>query len=153
MAMAEHPRQRRGRNTTSSCLRLLAAFVALLLTASALGQAAHFLLVPHTICAEHGELLDLADQASHTAAAQPQAVESARETRAAQPEAAFEHDHCQVLARGQREQALPKPAAVAVLPPAAVESSVALEVDRTLVGSLPTLQLAPKTSPPRALGC
>ena len=137
---------------TTPALRVLAAFVALLLTASALGQAAHFLLVPHTICAEHGELLELAQRASHQAAAPAGERSLAGHDRVASPDAAVEHEHCQALARGQREQALPPAPPAALLPATPVEEVAIFSDEMALGRGISRWLLAPKTSPPaRAL--
>lgn len=153
MLTAGRTKQPRGRSTTSSLRLLLAACVALLLTASNLGQAAHFLLVPHAVCAEHGELLELTEQSGHRAEAREHAADGSRETRAAQPEALLDHDHCQVLIRGQREQSLPQPGSVALLPAAEAEKLAIFSASSALRRPLSTLALAPKTSPPRSAGC
>jgi hypothetical protein len=152
MAMAEPTRQR-GRKATSSLLRLLAALVALLLTASALGQAAHFLLVPHAICAEHGELLELSEGEGHVAGEHETGAENARDTHASAPEAVATHEHCEVLARGQREQALPGTPVAALLPAVPPARVVSFSEQLAPAPSVSCLALAPKTSPPRALEC
>jgi hypothetical protein len=150
MVMAEPARQAKGRYATSLLQRLLAALVALLLSASALGQAAHFLLVPHTICAEHGELLEVDERASHVDREREQTASDAPEPRASQPEISAEHDHCQVLARGQREQA-PVRASLSVLLPAPLAPEAPASFARPAPSAQElTLSLAPKTSPPRA---
>ena len=144
-------RQRRraaGRKAASPLLRALAAFVAVLLTASSLGQIAHFWLVPHAVCTEHGELLELSADADH--AGQPHAeMASAADEEAAAVSAddAGSHDHCEILARGQRQLALPAPSLVALVP-AAASSSLALVEASATSRPLATLSVAPKTSPP-----
>jgi hypothetical protein len=152
MVLARRARPQRGRKSTPSLQRVLAALVALLLSASALGQAAHFLLVPHALCAEHGELLELSERGSHGAAAHEQAAGSVKEAHASPPDAVAAHDHCDVLARGQREQGLPK-AAAALQPAAPFERATFFAAQRVFSPGLPALALAPKTSPPRRLGC
>lgn len=147
MVLAERARPKRGRKTTFSWLRVLAALVALVLSASAFGQAAHFLLVPHTICAEHGELLELGEGSEH--AAQGRDGED-QGPQIAPPELSVEHDHCQMLARGQREQALPKANRVELLPAAAAEQTTTFVAPGAVPVSLERLALAPKTSPPRS---
>jgi hypothetical protein len=128
-----------------------AALLALLLTASALGQAAHFLLVPHTICAEHGELLELGEEgAAHAAASREHRADGDRQPRAASPEAVAAHEHCQVLARGQREQALPQGSFVALVPVAPPQAACIFGTPAALARALSALTLAPKTSPPLA---
>lgn len=151
MVPAGHARAKRGRKTTFSWLRVLAALIALVLSASGLSQTAHFLLVPHTICSEHGELLELARGDEH--AARPEHADDEKGQRAAERELSLEHEHCQVLARGQREQALPKADSAELLPAAPVQTTAFGEARRAAPDQLPRLSLAPKTSPPRAPSC
>jgi len=147
MASAQAPLTHRGRSATRAVLRALASLVALLLTLSSLGQVAHFALVPHAICAEHGELVELSERASHVAASHAEPASNDR-TRAAAPEQLSEHDHCQVLARGQREQALPASPAPRVLPPTAAGVKLAAAPQTAGFQRVSALSLAPKTSPP-----
>jgi hypothetical protein len=127
-------------------LRLLSLLVALLLTASSLAQVAHFLLVPHAFCAEHGELLELGSESAGLSHADSG---DSHEASVVADGAEDSHDHCQLLARNQREQLLP-PAPGFELPPAP-EGTVG-EPQPMAAVALPTgdcLASAPKTSPPR----
>lgn len=147
MFLARAPQSRRRRSATRGTLRALATLVAALVGLSSLGQFAHFFLVPHAVCVEHGELLELDEQESHAAShASPGSDQSAH----AESELAPEHEHCQLLARGQREQAEPTPPAVAVLPAAAAVLTVPLLARSVVFDAVPPLTLAPKTSPPIA---
>jgi hypothetical protein len=148
MPQAAQPIIERGRHATSPALRALATVVALLLTLSALGQVAHFLLVPHAICAEHGELLELSEQAAHASAGQVDHG-SDSDDRFVASELGAEHDHCQVLARGQREQALPAAPSFEVAP-ASLEADLVVARQEAVYQALAALSLAPKTSPPHA---
>jgi hypothetical protein len=124
-------------------LRCLAACLALLLAGSSLGQIAHFLVVPHAICEEHGELVEVSAHAGHDAAA-----ERHDDTPASAPsEEAPTHDHCELLASDQRHVAVPIAALIAVVP-AAPSPLLALPLARPARVSRLTLALAPKTSPP-----
>jgi hypothetical protein len=146
-------RQRRraaGRKAASPLLRALAAFVAVLLTASSLGQIAHFLLVPHAVCAEHGELVELSNGSDHAGPHHAEAAPVFDDSTVMSPEGAASHDHCELLASGQEQLALPV-AGVVALVPAAAASSLALIEPSVASPSLSTLLVAPKTSPP-ALG-
>ncbi|HEY6080375.1 MAG TPA: hypothetical protein VIW29_16285 [Polyangiaceae bacterium] len=152
--MAPRPGSRKAarRKTTPLLLRALAALAALLLAASSLGQVAHFLLVPHAICAEHGELLELHDGEHRAAEAGAEALtpDDATSPRAAAPDAVESHDHCQLLARSQRELALPVATAFeAPLAPSVCAPSL-LHAAAEPTGQLAALSLAPKTSPPVA---
>lgn len=122
--------------------------VAALVGLSALGQFAHFFLVPHAICAEHGELLELTEDASHAAVHESPSPDGPVH---AASEPVEEHEHCQVLARGQREQAEPTPPDVVALPASAASTELSFTRSAAVVTVLAALTLAPKTSPPRAL--
>jgi hypothetical protein len=133
-------------------LRSLAALVALVLTASSLGQIAHFLLVPHAICAEHGELVELhgaaVAAADHHEASQPS---DARRAQVSAPDAVESHDHCQLMARGQRELALPLASSWEPTPPAPSPRIAACDSSAVAaLGQPAPLSAAPKTSPPVA---
>ena len=136
-----------GRLAISAQLRALAAFVALLLSGGSVAQAAHFLLIPHAICAEHGELVEVDNQA-----------QSHHEAHAASPSVAVSehgaadagHDHCEVLARSERELSLPPVASVEVpAEPRSLEVAPAPS-EPSARAALPQLDVAPKTSPPPA---
>lgn len=126
----------------------MATLVAVLVGLSSLGQFAHFLLVPHAICVEHGELLELDEQESHAATHASSEPDHAAH---ASSELGGEHEHCQLLARGQREQAEPTPPPVVVLPASAVVSALPLPPRGAVFEAISALSLAPKTSPPIAL--
>lgn len=133
--------------STSSVLRALSLFVALLLAASSLSQVAHFMLVRHAFCAEHGELLELSPAAQ---AETSHASDDDRQARATGSETGEEHDHCQLLARGQREQLAVLPTSV-TLAPATVSAPVAIAAAAASgFDQLERWLLAPKTSPPSA---
>ncbi len=148
MSLARAPKTRR-RPATRAALRALATVVAVLLGLSSLGQTAHFLLVPHAICAEHGELLELSEEESHASSHEASHRDEEPHEDASQPTG--EHEHCQVLARGQREQALPTPSSLEVPAPAAPAGRLRIAAPLPAHAALPTLSLAPKTSPPRAI--
>jgi hypothetical protein len=144
-------RQRRraaGRKAASPVLRALAALVAILLTASSLGEIAHFWLVPHAVCTEHGELLELSTESDHSGEHRTEAAPVAgAEVAAVAPERAPSHDHCEILASEQRQLALPAASVVAFVPPA-VSSSLFLVETCATSRSRSALSVAPKTSPP-----
>jgi hypothetical protein len=137
----------KSRKATLGALRLLATLVALLLTASSLGQAAHFLLVQHAICAEHGELLELAERSAHVAAAHEHEAGNKVQARVSSAEAAG-HDHCQILARSQKQPGLPPAPALTIVPAGATSASCSIASATRAVTTLPRLAVAPKTSPP-----
>jgi hypothetical protein len=141
-------RKPRRRKATTLALRALAAVVASLLSLSSLGEIAHFLLVPHAICADHGELIEVSEGSQH-AAAHADTVSSDPEVAPASDEGSG-HDHCELLASHQRQLALPAVAPVAVVP-IATGMLIALVGGEASRRPLPALALAPKTSPPLTL--
>ena len=143
MAPSHHPYHRS--RAAASALRVVATLVALLLTLSSLGQVAHFLLVPHAICAEHGELLELSERDAHVGAGD---AEGSKEARVSTVPTSAEHDHCQVLARGQRELALPVPPALDIVRSTGAETTLVVARQDAIFRALSPLSLAPKTSPP-----
>lgn len=148
MILARAPLAHRRRPATRGTLRALATVIAVLVGLSSLGQFAHFLLVPHAICAEHGELLELDEAHGH---AESHASPSPDESAHASSELAAEHEHCQLLARGQREQAEPTPPTIVVLPAGVAVAALPVLPRAAVFEAISALSLAPKTSPPRAL--
>jgi hypothetical protein len=149
MVLGQQRKPQRGRKATSAALRWLAACVALLLVASSLGQIAHFLVVSHAICEEHGELVELGADAAHAPADHAPGEGEQTKGSSGAPEGADRHDHCEVLANAERQLALPAAALVAVVP-AASSTSLELVPASSECPSRPLLALAPKTSPPRS---
>lgn len=142
--------QAKGRKTTSPAMRAAAALLALFLVASSFGQIAHLLLVQHAVCVEHGELVELQAHAAHDADGHATPGDEHPSGDPASPDSGVDHDHCQVLARGQHEQLLPAEpgASLAAAKPEAARS--ALAAPALPAPASPPLLLAPKTSPPRA---
>ena len=138
------------RPANALAMRALAALVALLLSASSLAQVAHFWLIPHAICAEHGELVEL--QAGEQAHAEPQGA--AHDARASTPDEGADpgHDHCQLLARNQREHALPVAGQLELPPATSAPAQYRFVPSRDVAPGRALLSLAPKTSPPAARG-
>jgi hypothetical protein len=147
MAQVRQKKQQR-RKATSLALRALAVLIAGLLSLSSLGEIAHFLLVPHAICADHGELIEVSEVGGH-AAPHADAPSSAPQVAPASGEGSG-HDHCELLASHQRQLALPAVAPGAVVP-VATGVLIALAGGETSRQPLPALALAPKTSPPPSL--
>jgi hypothetical protein len=150
MSQAVRQRQARGRKATSLVLRLWSALLALLLAGSSLGQVAHFLLIQHAVCAEHGELVELHGSASEIDARAPQADNHG--VQASAPENEAEHEHCQLLARKQQELALPQLEPSVLAPSPVSVSRLLVPTSDQARASLSALVLAPKTSPPAAAG-
>jgi hypothetical protein len=161
MATGQPQRRSQSRKPARALLRGLAALVAALLLASSFGQIAHFALVRHAICREHGELLELHGAAEAQLGAKAEAQLGAKAEKAAArndgqqraeapaSDSGSEHDHCQMVARNQREQGLVPAPALALARAAAAGLVPASTAAVELVRPLAPLQLAPKTSPPR----
>lgn len=118
----------------------------LLLFGSSLGQVAHFVAVQHAICAEHGELVELHDDHADSEVGHGS---DHGDDEPGQPPGEDDHDHCEQLARGDRELATLTAPAVGIAP--ATPSQDIAVPPAACVGSAsqPLLALAPKTSPPR----
>lgn len=145
--VAPGPAKVRNERAPALVVRALSLLLTLLLLASSLGQVAHFVLVPHAICSEHGELLELS--AAPSAEADRDVQSDDGDAGLTRPEGAGSHDHCQLWLRAPREQLVP-PCPALSLPPAAVSERVAPErADVDLLAARAPLLLAPKTSPPR----
>jgi hypothetical protein len=127
-----------------------AARVLLALVASALlalpAQLAHFLLVRHVVCAEHGELVHAGPGAERPAAR----VGAERRTPGVALRAAavgHEHEHCAFASAARDGLAVGRQRAIvaaAALPVAALSSARPLLQGPRVV----LFRLAPKTSPP-----
>jgi hypothetical protein len=126
----------------------MAACLALLLAASSLGEIAHSWLVPHAICAEHGELVELPSGSEHAGPHHDDAELTPHEAgTSVSSEELASHEHCEILASAQRQVALPAASVVAIVPATASAALSLLEISATQA-SLPPLSVAPKTSPP-----
>lgn len=136
----------RDRAATRLVLRLWAGLLALLLCGSSLSETAHFLLVQHAVCAEHGELIELHDRSAAAEALHDAAPEHG--TQASAPDLEGEHEHCQLLGRRQQELTLPEVAGVAVVPRAPESGRALLDAPTAARAPVSALSLAPKTSPP-----
>lgn len=126
--------------------------VASLVLAGQLGVSAHLALVPHTVCAVHGELVhgELVHAASalegHLAPKASLAPQTQPQVTARPAHSGHSDEHCSVLAH-RREQAAP-PARLEpfgeALAPAAILASAPSVTPRLEV----PFRLAPKQSPP-----
>lgn len=129
-------------------LRALSLVLTLLLLASSLGQVAHFVLVPHAICSEHGELLELTPAA--VSGASRQATSDDGGAGFTSPEGLASHDHCEVWLRAPREQLVP-PRPALLLPARVTLARTELDcVAMDVAATCAPLLVAPKTSPPRS---
>lgn len=126
--------------------QIAGAVAVLLLAASPLTEALHTLLVPHTLCAEHGEVVHLEHEAGPLASTPSDRDDVAFEASAAGQNAG--HEHCPVVFDGLRRLA-PQHTACALLLPAPLATDVcAADCLALPYSSLSLTLLAPKTSPP-----
>jgi hypothetical protein len=134
--------------------RFFAGIVALVCLAAQFSSFAHLLLVRHSVCREHGELIhdEPGDPSGspRAALAAPSQKGPALEA-AALGKGAHEHEHCAALSERRsrvascpRETRLPAPAGREV-------AVVAVAPESRIFGGIPLVLLAPKNSPP-ALG-
>jgi outer membrane biosynthesis protein TonB len=130
-------------------LRVLAALLACLLASSAVGQVAHMLLVQHSVCAEHGELVELHPAAEHgSATAHMEGPQPDSEHPAGSDPETLEHDHCQVLCRAEQQAAAVGSAASQLEPAQGAKLALHRRPGVVFASSAGLLAMAPKTSPP-----
>lgn len=128
------------RSTRSTALLAIA-----LLLPAVLGAGLHEALVPHAICAEHGEPIEVSPGALREAAHLPWESGLRVEAAGAADET---HEHCEIaLLEGTKGlfDALPSPGAPAIVALRAAQPAPAARAET----SIPLVLLAPKHSPPR----
>lgn len=130
--------------------RLLALPLVVLCALAYLGSAAHFFLVRHTACVEHGDLLHGAE--AEQGEAQVQVRESFEDERITRSDAqASVHGADAHCAHVFLRRAVQPPAGVMLPPEAPVLSGQVLEAYSVAVEpQVAWLHLAPKSSPPRS---
>jgi hypothetical protein len=130
--------------------RLLALPLVLVCALAYLGSAAHFVLVQHRTCLEHGEMVHEGEveQGEEASGQARRSFTDKRITRAeAQAPVHGSEAHC---AHVFLRRAAPSPAGVMLSLEAPVQSGPVLEVDSVAVEpQVAWLHLAPKSSPPR----
>jgi len=126
--------------------RCLLTLVALFYVAQHLSAIAHFALVRHAVCDEHGELVDV-DVAKAAAPVSEALPAPALGSLEASPHSGHEHQHCSVLAhlRPHLSAAIFAgiPVRVAAVPDVRI---VSCQSSPPL--AIPIYRLAPKNSPP-----
>jgi hypothetical protein len=137
-------RTRKGQPRRAGVFVLSAVLLSLLLRAS---ETAHFLLVQHSICQEHGELLhvDDADHHAHEAGAAPDLVPTLRDASA--EHRGHEHDHCTWFSE-HREALVADRACVAPAEPLLPARMPTWTYETSRLCTIPLLLLALKGSPP-----
>jgi hypothetical protein len=130
-----------------SRLRVLAAALLVVFGAGQTLPAAHFLLVSHRVCAEHGELVHEEHVSSQAGVAASGAAESRSTALNPLPSREHAHDHCSALAPLHSQGfALSEQASVS-LPPLCIAESAA-SVPRHAHRAIALLDYAPKLAPP-----
>jgi hypothetical protein len=129
-------------------LHRAALALALVAAGGQLFSLSHLLLVPHTVCREHGELIHLDAAPGSIRHAPYDAEDSSRSYRSADaPGSLDRHDHCLISAIRKDTLALHQAPGVR-LPLRAAESFITSPHDIALPRAVATLHLAPKSSPP-----
>ncbi len=143
-APAPRATRRRNHSIASGACALVAWLAALLVAGAPIAKAAHFLLVPHSIC-EHGELV----HAHLTASTHPSKHSSVSGGESGDEEGGLDHEHCVAVTQARvSATSSPEGALLAVLDP---EPPVVLHpCGASYVSAHAILFRAPKTSPPRA---
>jgi hypothetical protein len=121
-----------------------AVAIALLLVGTFVGKF-HEAFVPHRICAEHGEIVEV----SGSIAPRHQAAESSAHTPRISDSKSREtsHEHCGLAWFGRIQELLVDAQLAASLPPSQPQVSAPCEAACAHT-SVPLLMLAPKQSPP-----
>jgi hypothetical protein len=140
----------------SFAARFLAGFVALVCLAAQFSSFAHLLLVHHSVCWEHGELIHDEPGASPAAVSSlPPAVQLHADHQrgpsvdaATLPRGAHEHEHCGALTERRNRVASCQPAESLAAPPAREVEAVARAAEVRGFSGIPLVLLAPKNSPP-----
>ncbi len=129
--------------------RLLALPLVLLCALAYLGSAAHFFLVQHTACVEHGDMLH--EAGAEQGEAQVQVRESFEDERITRSDAqASVHGADAHCAHVFLRRAVQPPVGVALLPEVPIVLVRVMEADSVAVEpQVAWLHLAPKSSPPR----
>ena len=135
--------------SSRSMVRIARSLLALLCIAGHVGAVAHYAIVRHEVCPEHGELVDAhggPDDHRPATDAHGSSSDVPLIAASADGDAHGDHDHC-ALACERRDHALiGANVVVALAPPADVGPPLSV----TLLShrSISILQLAPKASPP-----
>lgn len=127
----------------------MAPFLALLCLLGQLSSATHLLLVRHSTCPEHGELIDTTSRGSNAPAASTSGATAARTTAVtAAPDlpAGHGHDHCAILSHQRQQIALQALQPSVDAPPPALPVRVVVATRPAFAGT--RYLLAPKNSPP-----
>ncbi len=134
------------RRQTSTARRPVLA-IALLALSTQVASVGHLLLVRHTMCPEHGELVESAASGGPAARAAAVARRSASSAIRADAVALEEHGHVHcALAANRRAAHTPAALASVKMPPSPAPAAPACALARPLLQAI--YVLAPKASPP-----
>jgi hypothetical protein len=124
-------------------------FLAPLFVLGNLASALHFVIVPHTLCREHGELMHASADAVESCPAPVSRVPSSREPAVHQGPGrhAGEHQHC-AQTMPNREPSLRSQHVATCIARDVVSRNLAPADPRVERRSFPQFLLAPKQSPP-----
>jgi len=125
--------------------RLSGALAIALLLVVSFASRLHEALVPHAICVQHGEAIELSpvvrpQRTPEASALRPRLVDASAEPRA-------RHEHCVIVLLGRAKEMLDTHGALA-LPPAGEPQPCAHGGASSAQLAIPLLLLAPKHSPP-----
>ncbi len=126
--------------------RCLLALVALFYVAQHVSAVAHFALVRHAVCDEHGELVDV-DAALSAAPESRAAADPGLSSGESSSHSGHGHEHCGVLAHLLQQHSPPVFAGIPVRV-AAIQTVAGATCTSAPLVAIPVYLLAPKNSPP-----
>lgn len=136
-----------GKRTVTRTLGQSVAVLASVLVAGQFASSAHLLLVPHTVCPVHGELVHVEPGNEHHHAGLAGGGRFAAIGSVETPEAHHGHEHC-VLVSNRRSLVALRPAAEGSLAPPRLSAALEWLEDVSPGARVALLRLAPKQSPP-----
>lgn len=163
----------RKRSSTQLLLRAGTLVLAIMAASAQMAEVAHYALVPHSVCSEHGEVIhagshaapDTAGARAHTHAGKSAVADAFANARAeSRPasrsasrsawlpvttEASDDHDHCLISALRKQGAAVLSASAV-FIPQGNREGSAAFARELAPPPAIALLDQAPKSSPPFA---
>jgi hypothetical protein len=149
VTLTNRTKQKSDRGQRGLWVRLLVLVTVAFTFASQSSSFAHFLLVEHAVCPEHGDWIHADELAAHTAnsseAAQHEGTSTGWTTLPL--EDSHEHEHCAVSSERRHQLVVQANSAVLSPPPRFVQAAVGPPRTR-VVRPVPLFRLAPKNSPP-----
>jgi hypothetical protein len=137
------------RSRLSGAFRALSVSVAFFVVLSHLASFLHFIVVSHSLCPEHGELVHASagHETAEVAASASERVRGQVVERSSDVVDNDGHDHCELWSERREHAVLRRASSIA---PPDLGSGLTLVRDRgaRLLSSVPLYVLAPKNSPP-----